>query len=123
MITLASTKLAFDAWRITKTNDKSPIPVELWDMVKQLLASYKQTEICKVLRISGNQIKTHCITPSITKGQAMQPSQAIGNFVEATPALNVGMTELILKGDSKSLHVALPISALHEVLPMLGALL
>ncbi len=124
MITLESTKIAFDTWRASKANINTPAPAELWGMVEQLLPTYKRAEICKALGISGHQIKSYCTATSTTGDQALQPTQAIGNFVEAMPApLNVGMAELTLRGKCNSLHLCIPTSALHEVLPMLGALL
>lgn len=123
MISLESAKIAFDKWRVSKANINTRAPTELWGMVDQLLPTYKRAEICKALGISSHQIKSYCTATSTTKDQVLQPQKSIGNFVEAMPALNVGMAELTLRGESKSLHLCLPTSALHEVLPMLGALL
>ncbi len=124
MIPLESVNIAFDIWRAAKTNTNTPVPAELWDMVRQILPVHKKSEICKVLRISGNQIKQHCAATPISKVQELQPLQSIGNdFIEAIPASNAGMSELTLKGNSKSLHLYLPTTALREVLPMLGELL
>jgi hypothetical protein len=123
MITLESTKIAFDTWRVSKAKVNTPIPKELWDMVKQLLPTYKKGEICKVLGISSRQIKSNCTPTSTTTDRELRSSQAIGNFVEAKPALNVGTAELVLKGTTKSLRLCLPTTALHEILPILGALL
>lgn len=122
MITLESARIAFDRWRASKAHINTPAPTELWDMVEQLLLTYKRAEICKVLGISGNQIKSYCIA-SATKDQELQPPQVLGSFIEATPALNIEMVELTLKGNSKSLHLSLPASALCDILPMLGKLL
>ena len=126
MLTLESAKEAFARWRASKANINTKAPVELWSMVEQLLPTHKRAEICKALGISSHQIKSYCTASSATKDQVLQPPHAIGNFVEAMPALNIGMTgmtELTLKGSSKSLHLSLPTSALHEVLPILGSLL
>lgn len=123
MTTLESTKQAFDKWRAAKINVNTPAPVELWDMVKELLLNHKKSEICRMLRISGHQIQSHCTTASPTQSQALQPPRVVNNFVEATPSLTVGMAELTLKGDSKTLHLCLPTSALRDILPILGALL
>lgn len=123
MITLESAKQAFDAWRMAKSHENTPTPAELWVMVSQLLPSYKRSEICKALRISSNQIKTHC--PAIDVNHELVPMQSSSNnFVEATPAPTASsMSELTLKGKSKSLHLCLPTTALSEVLPVLGKLL
>ncbi|MGD9153799.1 MAG: hypothetical protein PVG30_09180 [Gammaproteobacteria bacterium] len=94
MITLESTKIAFDTWRASKANINTPAPAELWGMVEQLLPTYKRSEICKALGISSHQIKSYCTAISATKDQVLQAPQAIGNFVEAMPALNVGVVEL-----------------------------
>jgi len=123
MITLESAKIAFDRWRASKANINTAAPVELWGIVEQLLPTYKRAEICKVLGISGHQIKSYCKAISTTKEQVLQLAPAIGNFVEATPAANVGIVELALKGDSKSLHLCMPTAALQEILPVLGKLL
>jgi hypothetical protein len=93
-------------------------------MVRFLLLAHKRSEICKVLCISGSQIKKHCAATSINKDQESQSLQSIGNdFVETIPAPSTGMSELILKGNSKSLHLCLPTTALREALSVLGALL
>ena len=123
MVTIESAQLSFDRWRSSKASSSAHIPEKLWDMVRQLLLTHKRAEICKALGVNSNQIKSHCATSSITKNQMPQPSQAIGDFVEATLPTNVGMAELTLKGQSKSLHLSLPTSTLREVLPILGALL
>lgn len=123
MITLESTKQAFEAWRKSRRNENTPTPTELWDMVNQLLPSHKRSEICKVLRISSNQIKTHCLATDVDYGLAAMQSSS-NNFVEATPTPTTNsMSELTIKGKSKSLHLCLPTAALSEVLPMLGGLL
>lgn len=122
MITLESAKIAFDTWRASKANINTPAPAELWDMVEQLLLTYKRAEICKVLGISGHQIKAHCAEAS--KSQDLQPVRPNGDsFVEAIQAPIAAMSELTLKGNSKSLHLCLPTSALCDILPIVGRLL
>ena len=123
MITLESAKQAFDTWRANKINTNTPIPVELWDMVDQLLPMHKKTELCKILGISSHQIQLHCTARSVTENRVSAPPEIIGDFIEATPPPSSGMAELTLKGESKSLHLCLSTSALSEILPMLGALL
>ena len=134
MITLESAKLAFDRWRTSKTNVNSATPAELWGMVDQLLLTHKRVDVCKVLGISGHQVKSNCTTISPTK--ALPLPEVTGDFVEATPTqlieepsiavgtvANTGMSKLIVKGRFKSLHLCVPTAALREVLPMLGELL
>ena len=124
MITLEFAKQAFDSWRANKANGNTQIPVKLWDMVRQLLLTHKKTKICRVLRISSNQIKRHCITTSIGKNEELRSPQADSrDFVEAIPTTTTAMSELTLKGNSKSLHLCLPTSALREILPVLVELL
>lgn len=124
MVTLESAKQAFEIWRANKPSINTPTPVELWDMVEHLLPNYKRGEIYKALGISCRQIQTNCRLGSIAKNQIATPPEVFSDFVEATPPpLNVGLAELTLKGDSKSLHLCLPVTALGNVLPMLGALL
>ncbi len=134
MITLESAKIAFDTWRASKANINTPAPAELWGMVEQLLPTYRRAEICKVLRISGHQIKSYCTATLPAKAQVLLPPKANGDFVEALPAqpiekphietvANTGMSELTVKGRFKSLHLCLPTIALRELLPVLGELL
>ncbi|MFO8066083.1 MAG: hypothetical protein R6U11_00740 [Bacteroidales bacterium] len=123
MITLETTKKAFDAWRTTKPHTSSPVPLKLWEMVDLLLSTHKMSKVCKTLGIRYQQIRLHCKAVSLTKNQFLQP-KAMNEFIEAKPpALSVGMAELTLKGEFKSLHLCLPASALCEVLPILGSLL
>jgi len=125
MITLETTKTAFDIWRATKTNSNTPTPTKLWNMVRHLLPTHKMARICKALHISGSQIKKHCIEISTSEGQ--KPQFVDNDFVEALPlpiSSSVASTsELTLKGSNKSLHICLPTSALREILPALGELL
>ena len=124
MVTLESAKQAFDEWRVAKININTPTPAELWKMVNDLLPRHKKTELCKALGISNHQIQSHCATGQPTDDQTPTPSHPVDGFVEAMPpTVNVTMTELTLKGVSKSLHLSLPTAALGEVLPVLGSLL
>ena len=136
MITLESAKLAFDRWRTSKTNVNSATPTELWGMVDQLLLTHKRVKVCKVLGISGHQVKSNCTTISPTKAKASPLLEVTGDFVEATPTqfiedpsvevgavAKTGMSKLTVKGRFKSLHLCVPTAALREVLPMLGELL
>jgi len=128
MITLEFTKIAFDTWRAAKTKTNTPVPIELWDMVTQLLLTYKRPEICRVLGISSDQIKQHCIALSANKNNESHPIHSFDNdFVEAIPTLTSGigdaMVELTIKGEARLMHLSLPTSVLSEVLPVLGKLL
>ena len=124
MVTLEATKQAFDKWRAAKTKGNAPVPSALWDMVEQLLSIHKISEICKILRISSKQIKAYCIAIPTNKNQELQSLQSNGDeFVETISTISTGMSELTIKGNSKSLHLCLPTSALREVLPVLGDLL
>ena len=128
MTTLETTKIAFDAWRAAKTKTNTPVPTELWNMVSQLLLTYKRPDICRVLGISSDQIKQHCIAMPANKNHESHPIHlANNNFVEAIPALIAGKSdetaELTIKGEAKSLHLCLPSSMLRDVLPILGKLL
>ncbi len=141
MITLETAKIAFDTWRIERSNTSVPFPTTLWDMVKQLLSAHKKTEICKTLHISSNQIKRSC-AENLGSGQASnsltaskinsQPQQipTCGDFVAATPApqsfdppTKEIMSVLTLTSSNKTLQLSIPISALPDVLPAFGALL
>ena len=121
MITLESTKIAFDTWRTTRAHNNTPTPTKLWVMVGRLLLTHKKPEICNILRISNTQIKKHCVAIPTIKDKKSQP--AGNDFVEAVPLPTVGMSELTFSGSSKSLHLRLPTAALREVLPILGELL
>lgn len=132
MPTLASTKTAFETWRAARANTATPIPAKLWDMVKHLLPTHKQSKICKVLRLSGSQIKKYCnVNTAVNNQKVMKKSQELqssteNDFVTAMPLPITGdasMSELTLKGSSRSLHLRLPTSALRDVLSMLGELL
>lgn len=135
MITLKSTKTAFEAWRAARANTAMPIPAKLWGMVKHLLSIHQKTKICKTLRLSGGQIKKHCTASAIAKNKkVIQQSQAPktppnNDFVTAMPlpaaksTIEKSTSELILKGSSKSLHLSIPTAALCDVLPVLGELL
>lgn len=121
MVTLETARLAFNNWRASKPNINTPAPNELWAMTMQLLQKHKQSEICKTLGISGRQIKSHCIAKQPVKNR--NSAQNIDDFVEAALPKNAGMAEINIKGSSKSLHLCLPVNALGEILPILGALL
>jgi hypothetical protein len=137
MITLESTKTAFEAWRATRTNKSSPIPTKLWDMVKHLLLKHKKSEIYKALQLSSKQVKKHCSidiksihsidnSQKATNKPRMQQIVANEDFVLTAllPITNeASMSELTLKGNAKSLQLRLPTSALCGILPMLGQLL
>lgn len=129
MITLESTKIAFDTWRTTRAKSNTPTPRGLWDMVKQLLPEHRRTEIYKTLGISSNQIKKHCgiSSPlSVTASNNQKETQEIddSDFVTAIPLPTIGSSsELTLKGSSRSLHLRLPTAALRDVLPIIGELL
>ncbi len=141
MITLESTKIAFDAWRAERCNTSIPFPATLWDMARQLLKTHGKAEVCKTLRISSSQIKKHCeenlaLSQAPNNGTArMLNSQsrqipACDDFVVATSAphsfdspVKESMSMLILTGSNKTLQLSIPTSALSNVLPTLGALL
>lgn len=131
MITLETTKIAFDTWRTTRAKSNTPIPMELWDMVKQLLAKHRRIEIYKTLGISSNQIKKHCeisspLSVTASNNQKIKEAQEIddSDFVTAIPLPASGSSsELTLKGSSRSLHLRLPTAALRDVLPIIGELL
>ena len=125
MTTLATTKQVIDEWRTAKINSNTPIPKKIWSMVEQLLLVHTKSEIRKALGITSGQIRSHCVVNLPIGNQAAQSAiRAVNNFVEATPPpLNIGMAELTIKGDSKTLQLRLPATALSEVLPILGAFL
>ena len=124
MITLESAKIAFDTWRAAKANSNTPIPTELWNMVRDLLLRHRKADICRILRIGSHQIKRHCVTPPSSRNKESQPTlPSSSDFVEAIPASNAGMSELTLKGNSKSLHLCFPTSTLCDILPIVGRLL
>ena len=138
MITLRSTKKAFEAWRAARANTATPIPAKLWEMVQHLLLTHQKSIVCKVLRLSGGQIKKHCNASINSIGGAISNNKKVikkslaqktsddNDFVTAMPLPIAGKSstcELTLKGISKSLHLCLPISALRDILPMLGELL
>jgi hypothetical protein len=105
--------------------------MELWDMVKQLLAKHRRTEIYKTLGVSSSQIKKHCgiaspLGVTASNNQKIKEAQEMHDtdFVTATPLPATGSTsELTLKGSSRSLHLRLPTAALRDVLPIIGELL
>ena len=122
MTTLESVKRAFELWRAAKVHSNTPAPLELWDKVSQLLLAHEKSEICKTLGVSTDQIKRHCAPTSVDS--AVKPPKTHNNdFVEAISASAPAMSELTLKGKTKSLHISLPTSALCEVLSALGELL
>ena len=124
MTTLEATKKAFDSWRITRVHSTSPIPAELWGMVKNLLSTHKISAICKVLHLSNSQIKNHCIRSSIKNPPQLLTGQSLSNdFVEAKPLTFPEMCELTFKTDSKSLSLSLPVSSLRETLLIFEKLL
>lgn len=129
MVTLESTKAAFSKWRATRSNSSSPIPEKLWDMIRQLLQTHKRSEICKILHISGGQIKKHCdiVTPAknLVDNKKAKAQVSTNNFVAAIPApitAEKSTSELIFKCGAKSLQLNLPTSALCDVLPIFGEL-
>ena len=133
MKTLESVKIAFETWRATRPSISSPIPKKLWDMVEDLLPIHKKSKICKILRLSGSQIKKHCNIcakhPSVTEKNATSQilnSLADNDFVKAvSPPIHnqTSMSELTLKLRTASLQLRLPTYALSEVLSMVRKLL
>jgi hypothetical protein len=124
MMTLESASEKFATWRATKTNKNTAVPPELWNMVRDLLSTYKGAELCKVLGISSAQIKRHCAKePTLKKQELLHQLTNSDDFVEAIAAPTNVMSEVTIQGPSRSLHLCLPTSALREVLPVLGELL
>lgn len=133
MKTLESAKIAFEAWRAARPGISSPIPKKLWDMVEDLLPTHKKSKICKILHLSGSQIKKHCNIcaehPGITGKNATSrilKNLADNDFVKAVPPPihnQTSMSELTLKLRTASLQLRLPTYALSEILLMVRKLL
>jgi len=133
MKTLKSAKIAFEAWRVARPSVSSPIPEKLWDMVEDLLPIHKKSKICKILRLSGSQLKKHCnicakhpnVTGKNTTSRILR-NLADNGFVKAvSPPIDnqTSMSELTLKLRTASFQLKLPTYALSEVLPMVRKLL
>lgn len=48
---------AFDSWRASRRDNHSPIPEELWSMVKTIYPHYSRGSICLRLGLSSAQLK------------------------------------------------------------------
>ena len=106
---------AFSHWRQTRRYRCEAIPLSLWEMVSKLCPEYKRSEICRRLRLSGQQFKQR-----VQHGTAL----AAHDFVVAkanqmiTP-LDVSKITLTLQGQQRSLSLTLPTSNIAQVLPHL----
>ena len=63
-ITLASTKTAFDKWRLSKTSRSEAIPQYLWEMVKLLPCHNDASKMRTVLGITRDQLNKYVFNSS-----------------------------------------------------------
>ena len=113
-MTLTEVQENFTTWRETRRHSKEKIPVELWQQVASIYASYPTSMLCRGLGLSGQKIK-----------KVMQ-GDGFASFVptSATPPTPVmpehSVCELSLERLGARLTVKIPMSAFDVVLSKLA---
>jgi hypothetical protein len=77
---LKDLKIKFNTWRVHKLTLAEPVPNELWQEVKQALKHIKPGLLCRELRITQNQMRSHCDFV----GKQLAPSCS-DKFIEIAP--------------------------------------
>lgn len=56
-LTLESVQQRFEAWRMSRTTKREPIPEPLWEAAVSLCRHYPITHVCRCLRLSFADLK------------------------------------------------------------------
>jgi hypothetical protein len=114
-MTLEEVRLEFETWRSTRKNKGIPIPKELWLKVYDIHQNYKPTQMCKALRLNGQQFKSKMAEFSSSTFVEI-PINPI--TVNANHCCKIKLTH-----GNKALSFELPINYMDRITPTLKKLM